>query len=132
MTQTVTYIVVDDDHFNNTICSMIIKKYMQATEVKIFTEPESGLLYFKEKLTSARENEQIFLFLDINMPQMSGWEFLEEFEKLSTEIKNAVKIYILSSSVNDQDLLKSKNNALVTDYIIKPLTREKVFKLLQP
>ena len=64
------------------------------------------------------------LFLDINMPIMTGWEFMKEFEKLNTLIKDQIFIYILSSSIDQEDKLKAKNHPDVVDYIEKPLSAE--------
>jgi CheY-like chemotaxis protein len=69
------------------------------------------------------------ILLDLNMPIMSGWEFLERFEELDEIIKKQVKIYILSSSVDPRDKERAGKNKDVEDYIVKPLTKEIVLEI---
>jgi len=75
MSTDLTYIIVDDDPFNNMLCRMIIEDALGEAEIKEFTSPEAGLLFIKETVKSPT-----ILFLDINMPTMTGWEFLERYE----------------------------------------------------
>ncbi|MGB3145956.1 MAG: response regulator, partial [Maribacter sp.] len=62
------------------------------------------------------------IFLDLNMPIMNGWEFLEEFEKLPNHNLKKAIIYIISSSVDPRDLERFKNYRQVNNYILKPIT----------
>ena len=64
------------------------------------------------------------IFLDINMPGMTGWEFLDEYNKLGKEIQSHAIIIMLSTSANNRDLEKAKAWNFVSDYITKPLTKE--------
>ena len=64
------------------------------------------------------------IFLDINMPGMNGWEFLEEYGRLDKEMQSRVIIIMLTTSDNPDDLAKAKKCAFVSDYITKPLTEE--------
>lgn len=63
------------------------------------------------------------------MPIMDGWEFMQEFELLPDEIKNQCKIYMVSSSVYEDDITKSKQYTLVKDFISKPLMRDKIMQI---
>ena len=117
------FIVIDDDPINNLLCSKNIKKNIQEADVITFTEAEKGLDHIKSFFNEPNV-ENAVLFLDINMPIMTGWEFMEEFEKLNSLIKDQVFIYILSSSIHQEDKLKAKNHPDVVDYIEKPLSAE--------
>jgi CheY-like chemotaxis protein len=64
------------------------------------------------------------IFLDIRMPMMGGFEFLQEYDKLEIENKQAIKIFMLSSSLDPTDLKKSTNNKYITSFIHKPLTQK--------
>ncbi len=125
-----TYIIIDDDSFSNTICRLIIKNYLNPSGIHVFTSPHDGLQFLTDRFSGASKNEPACLLLDINMPGMSGWELIEEFEKQNLHLNCPFKIYILSSSVSEYDIAKSGNNKLITDYIIKPLTKEKILALL--
>jgi hypothetical protein len=74
-------------------------------------------------------NEKIIVFLDINMPTMSGWEFLLKFEKYNETIKNQFDIFMFSSSINPADINRAKQDPMVIDFIEKPLEIEKLIKL---
>src|ERR1700712_4194260 len=104
MSTDLKYIVVDDDSFNNTICRMIIEDALGEVEINEFTEPEEGLLFIQQNIKSPA-----VLFLDINMPTLTGWEFLEQYDKFNDEVKTCLSVYILSSSLDWRD--KDKANA---------------------
>lgn len=118
-------IVVDDDPINNTICQMIISRAAPQADIQTFTIPEEGFAYIsKQYLTT--DNPTV-LFLDINMPSWSGWDFLDQFEKLDNKIKRKIQIYILSSSVDLNDKKRVEDNKNVVGFIAKPLTKA-IFK----
>ena len=98
---------------------MILKKMDIVNQVKV-AETGPDALEFLKKERDAPE----LIFLDINMPSMTGWEFLEYFDKLDDIIKNHFKIYILSSSVDQRDKDKANTNSYIKGFISKPLTRE--------
>ena len=116
------FIVVDDDPMNNLICKHIIHKYNGGAEILIFTEPEKALKMIVETFDGITENPETVLFLDINMPSMNGWEFLNEFENFTKKIQQQISIYILSSSIDQSDRDKAEINSLVKGYISKPLS----------
>ena len=115
------FIVVDDDPVNNSICRKVITRIFPNADVMTFTEPETGLAYIISTFSKPNVGRAI-LFLDINMPTMTGWEFIERFEKFGTTIKEQLYIYVLSSSVNSVDKEKAKHNRNIVDYIEKPLS----------
>ena len=116
------FVIVDDDPLNNALCQVIIKTTISEAEVKTFTLPEKVLEYLVAEYSG--NGCEAVLLLDLNMPTMSAWEFLEEYEKFDEKIKNCLKIYILSSSVDPRDIERASSNKNVFDYIVKPLTSE--------
>jgi two-component SAPR family response regulator len=123
------FIVVDDDSVNNLICRKVIKNVFPEAEVLAFTNPEKTLLYIKSNYAYSFGKTTILL-LDINMPILSGWDFLEEFEGFDPNIKEQLKIYMLSSSTDQLDKDRANENKNVYGYIEKPLTKEIIEELL--
>ncbi len=95
------YMVVDDDGTNNMICENTIKRVDQKAEIRTFHIPKEALASIKEEYNTTPESLPTVLFLDINMPTMTGWEFLDVFMQFEEMVKDQFTIYILSSSIED-------------------------------
>lgn len=95
------YMVVDDDATNNMICEFIIKRFDKEAEIKVFDVPEDALAFIKDDYGKIDEAVPTILFLDVNMPTMTGWEFLDVFTQFEELLKYQFTIYILSSSIED-------------------------------
>lgn len=123
------FILIDDDHVVLTFGKLLIKKNYENVVIKTFDAAVNGLNYLKNSFPTASDLTQAILLLDINMPEMDGWEFLEAFEKLDEKIKNLIKIYILSSSVDERDKKRASLNRYVVDYLLKPLDKNDIARL---
>ena len=121
------YILVDDDPFNNIISSMEIESALGEVDIKTFEVPEEGLAFIQNEYI--KNLLPTILFLDINMPTLTGWEFMEQYEKFSEEVKKQISIYILSSSVDPRDKDKAKANKYIKGFISKPLESETILSL---
>ncbi len=87
--------------------------------------PHEGLEYIKLNYTKPDAPATI-LFVDQNMPVTTGWEFIDLFDKFDVRIKKLFKIYMLSSSINNNDIARACANENIVNYIVKPLTDEKI------
>ena len=125
------FILIDDDPMNNLICKLTIEMTLGQTDVKAFVNPEHGLEYFQNEFSKLKDTSALLL-LDINMPIMSGWEFLEMFDNLSFDIKDRVRICILSSSIDDRDRERSYANKNVMEFLVKPLTDKDILRITSP
>jgi len=123
------FVVIDDNPIVNAFCKMLINHVDNKIEVRTFSFAEKGLEFISSDHSLKGESCSIIL-LDLNMPEMSGWEFLERFNELDETKKNQLKIYIHTSSINEKDKLRAHNDKNVIDYIIKPLTEEMVRNLI--
>ncbi len=131
MTQvTKRFLLVDDDLINNSLTKMILKKSFDEVHINAFNIPEDGLEYMKSESGYNTIDGRTTLFLDINMPTMSGWEYLEAFELFDAAIKEQYDIYILSSSVDPKDINRAKANPHVIDFIEKPLNKAILIKII--
>ena len=101
MSNDIKYIIVDDDPLNNTICSLMLKRTLHEAGIKTFEQPLEGLVFIKNNMNSFMTHS--VLFLDINMPTITGWDFLGHYENFNEEIKKQISIYLLSSSINQCD-----------------------------
>ena len=122
------FIIIDNDPVNNLLCGLAIKDAVVDADILDFTNPLKAFEYVSADNES--NNRMNILLLDINLPIWSGWDFADQFEKLDEKIKNNFKIYMLSSSIDNNDKLRAAENKNVVDYIEKPLTERKVLSLL--
>ena len=121
------YIIVDDDPTNNMICSIMLEMVLGEVDVKTFEFPEEGLAFIQNEYIKTLE--PTVLFLDINMPTLTGWEFMEQYEKFSKEIKKQISVYILSSSVDGRDRDKAETHKHIKGFISKPLDKETILSI---
>ncbi len=130
MTKENKIVLIDDDEIHNFITENFICDHYPQTEVVSYQNPEKAL----DELHSATEHPEAdcpdVIFLDINMPEMNGWQFLEKFISYKIDKICGSKIYILSSSLDPADISRSKQFPIVTNFISKPLTADKVDAIL--
>ncbi|UPT68877.1 MAG: response regulator [Sphingobacteriales bacterium JAD_PAG50586_3] len=122
MTVPQRFLLIDDDPSNNLLTKISIKKIIGAVDVVDFTLPERGVEYVVNEYSNSPVNT--VLFLDINMPVLTGWEVLDKLTEVAHLVVPHISIYILSSSVDPADKQKAVSNPLVTGYLEKPLTRD--------
>lgn len=128
-TRPVSILLVDDDEINNFISIKLIKKVLLNTEI---TACLNGKFAIDELLGISRKDPSKlpdYILLDINMPIMNGWEFLDEYTKLKIDPAGKTRIFIISSSVFSNDISKAKSYPLVKDFVSKPLNIEKINEL---
>ena len=123
------FVIIDDDIINNKLCRKIIEKTYPDAIITDFTNAREGLDFIIEKYTE-NPDEKVIVLLDISMPIMNAWEFLDVFDKLDPSIKGRVKVHILSSSINKNDMIKAQTNPNVEYYLVKPLTKEAIMLIV--
>ena len=129
--KTVSVLLVDDDEINNFISIKLIKKALINTDIMACLNGRFAI----EQLIEIQEKDPSqlpdYILLDINMPIMNGWEFLDEYKRLNLDPLGKSKIYIISSSVFSNDINKARSYPLVKDFVSKPLNVEKIKELFE-
>ncbi len=103
------------------LCRKVIRTILPKAHVHAFTDPEKGVSYVEMALADSHAGDAI-LFLDINMPSLTGWDVLDKLGTFGKAFKDRIKIFMLSSSINPSDKEKAAGNKLVSGYISKPLS----------
>ncbi|WP_405564941.1 response regulator [Polaribacter sp. Asnod6-C07] len=116
--------LIDDNHPTNFIHTKIITKVKPTTEILVHDKAEEALNHLK-----STEVLPEIIFLDINMPGMDGWEFLEEYEKMTDFKEKCIIIVMLTTSLNPEDVKKSEKYISINGFEHKPLTPEKLQKM---
>ncbi|MFC5624087.1 response regulator [Algoriphagus winogradskyi] len=120
MIQFDTIFLVDDDPINNLINKRLLGKVGITDNIIEFLEAEEAL----SQLNDIDPNKSLLIFLDINMPVLNGWEFLNKYQEAHPNRRD--KIVILSSSIDYQDRFKAQGYKIVSGFLEKPLTFEKI------
>jgi CheY-like chemotaxis protein len=112
--------LVDDDPINNLINKRLLAKVGIGGRIEEFLSGEKAL----EKIGELNPDESLLIFLDINMPVLNGWEFLDKYLQIYSVRKD--KIVILSSSIDFQDRQRANDYSIVSGFLEKPLTIDKI------
>lgn len=121
-------LLIDDLEMNNEISGFTIKKVHHDIEIVAFTKPVEGLRYIKD--TYEHDQVPTVLLLDINMPELNGWDVLDILDSCDDALTKDISIYILSSSIDPRDKHKAANAAKVVGFLERPLTMEMVQHVL--
>ena len=114
---------VDDDPITLMLCKMVITKSSFSNEIITAKNGQEALNFFDTLKTTIATKPQL-IFLDLNMPVMDGWEFLDGFSTLEFLDFHETKVIILSSTIDPEDLEKSKKYPMVIDFLSKPISKE--------
>ncbi len=120
------HIILDDDSTSIMLESAILRLTLGNTiRLHSFGLPRKCIDFLANDIERGKQTRK-FLFLDINMPDMSGWEVLASIQEMSDSVKSNLTVYMLSSSIDARDKERAARHPLVTGFIEKPLTIEKV------
>lgn len=123
--------LIDDDNIYQYTARVILESTGLTKQIHSFYDGKEAINYFREQLPANADALPDVIFLDINMPVMNGWEFLEEYDKLETTLPKPIVVYVVSSSVNSTDMQRSRSYKTVTDYLVKPVNRHTYQELME-
>ncbi len=123
-------LLIDDYHPTNVLHTIAIEDTKRVAHTLAFTDAEKALTY----LLNIEDEQYIkpnVIFLDINMPGMNGWDFIQEYKKLTADKKSDILLFMLSTSTHPDDLDKADKEEEVKGYIYKPLTTETMLEVIE-
>jgi response regulator of citrate/malate metabolism len=115
--------LIDDDAMFHQITHIMIEEYCPVKDVISSMDGKATLDYLIENKEN-NENLPDYIFLDLTMPEYDGWDFLNGYKKVYDSFKKAIRVYIVSSSIDPNDIERSKKYSFVDSFIIKPLKRD--------
>lgn len=120
---------VDDDPITLMLCKKVIERAEFSKEIVTANNGEDAIKYFDNLKSKINSDDTLTLpelmFLDLNMPVMGGWEFLDIFSKENYHmVFPNLKVIVLSSTIDPKDIEKSKSYSMVIDFLSKPITKE--------
>jgi CheY-like chemotaxis protein len=124
------YLLIDDEEIFNFIQSEVISDHDSTDEVNTFSSAIEALEFLRDKI-SKNENLPDFIFLDVRMPEMNGFDFLEAFHKLDQEAIKNIHIYMLSSSLDEKDFKRAMSFPSVKGFKSKPLSDDIIDEINQ-
>jgi len=128
--QKLNFIIIDDSKLDCFIADKIIRNSGRAGEIHAFTSAPQALEHISTAVAPPADDKTTVL-LDIQMPVMNGFDFMEAFEKLPDATKAGYNVYMLSSSINENDLNRVKNFGSIKQFLNKPLTSDALGEILE-
>ena len=118
--------LIDDDSLTNLLNKMLIEKFDSNIEITCFEHAEEAIL----KLANYDSWPEV-IYLDINMPVMNAWDFLDAAREIFLKYNDNPEIHILTSSSNPKDRTQAERYHEVSSYLVKPLNEKSLFKTLR-
>jgi len=118
-----TCCIIDDDPISVFGIKLLIKQLNFCEKIIVYDNGEDAILGMKTSVAQLIKLPSLII-LDLDMPIMDGWEFLEVFAEIPKKYRENVSVHILSSSVDSVDLKRAQHNKIVSDYVVKPITIE--------
>ena len=122
--------LIDDDSIYQFTARKLLESTGLAKHIQSFYNGSEAINYFKDQ-NNTHETLPDVIFLDINMPIMNGWEFLEEYHKIYNKLPKLIVVYVVSSSIDSNDMQKSREYKTVSDYLVKPINRIQYKELIE-
>lgn len=123
-----TVCIVDDDDIYQLTASFEIEKTNLVKNIIFFSNGLKAINYFKTEINNVEKLPDV-MFLDLNMPIMDGWQFIEEYTLLKPTIQKLMIIYLVSSSVDQRDMDRAEKISAVYGYMVKPIGRQRLVEV---
>lgn len=120
------FLVIEDNLIDQLVIKQLLKKVLDIEEIIIANNGKEGIQW----LVTKNNSHPLIILLDIQMPVMNGLEFLEEFHKLNKELKKEIQIYVLSSTLDPDEISQINANKYVSGFLNKPFPIETFKEIL--
>jgi CheY-like chemotaxis protein len=121
--------VIDDDQMYVLALKKLLERVQFTDKTVYFENGNVALNYFDQWIHQANLLPELIL-LDLNMPVTNGWQFIKEFKKLKLRIDKKITIYMISNTINEDEIQKAKNIEEITEFVCKPVTFGTLTKIL--
>lgn len=129
MSKAVVICIIDDDDVYQYTVTRALKSNNLTKRIHVFSDGEEALDFLNDNIANKEDLPDV-IFLDINMPIMDGWQFLEEYVKLKPRVGKQITIYMVTSSVDPVDVEKAEKFKEISDYLVKPIHPDQLRELV--
>ncbi|GAA3767418.1 response regulator [Flavobacterium ginsengiterrae] len=120
-----TILLIEDNLIDQLVTKQLLKKVLDINQVFIANNGLEGLQWI---IKNKKAKQKLVILLDIQMPIMNGFEFLDIFQTLNTEIQDETQIYVVSSTLDSDEIEQIRKNEFVEDFLNKPIPVEELKK----
>lgn len=124
---TTQYLIIDDNEIDQLVTGKLLRTKLAATRILVFNNGKEGLDWM---IKNTDTDLSIVIFLDIKMPMMNGFEFMDRFKKLGDNIKNRSRIFMLSSTLDPEEIERAIRYEHVDTILEKPLSLDQLSSLM--
>ncbi len=121
------FLLIEDNLIDQLVTRKLLKKVLDIDQIFVANNGLEGLQWI---IKNKKICHSLIILLDIQMPIMNGFEFLDIFETLNEEIKNEIQIFVMSSTLDQEEINRIKDNIYVKDFLNKPFPIEELKRQL--
>ena len=130
MNENVNVCIIDDDDIYQYTMSAALESINSVNRIQVFLDGAEAMDFFLDNINNTEELPDV-IFLDINMPIMDGFEFMEEYVKIKPKVGKQITIYMVSSSMDPKDVERSRKISEISDYIVKPIRETQLRTIIE-
>ncbi|MCG2610125.1 response regulator [Flavobacterium sp. SM15] len=123
------FLLIEDNLIDQLITTKLLKKALGVVKISVVNNGKEGIEWLRNYKNGL--NESLIILLDIKMPEMDGFEFLERFDEISEDVKQNIEIFMLSSTMDRNDIKRAKDNTYVKNLFSKPLPAKEFKDMIQ-